>query len=371
MFVFVCAGCDAVLTAPLSQVELPDHAHQQYGNGIRSMPVLMESGTFAVEQEPWGPPWRRWEEFTQEEAEARGVYAPVWALSDALPGAVLMAPGDTRGTVLIPERAGGGGCCGLGGDEGPNTACQECGLPVATRIDDCSLWQTLWLAPEAVRRVPAGPAPEPLSWEEVVAERKFAPPTDELLDRWSPAWEPAIGAALAHLLVASEGRPVDVPGGLVASVFQRTLEGLLPPGEPGVPGRTPKKAVLAGPGLPAPDDTADIALVPRHPQTGETWRPPSGRPNALVPLAAAVWLYLAFESLAFEKEWLPVPATGGLPAGVLRDDPAPPTHSKWLFRPDMAAFIRTLSRLPEVRSPWLSEVYGELTSFGGRYRGLF
>ncbi|MFF8414808.1 hypothetical protein ACF05P_36155, partial [Streptomyces omiyaensis] len=100
MFVFVCAGCGAELTIPLSPVALPVHAHQKYGNGIL-LPVLMESGTFAVEPEPWGPPWRRWEEIDPGEAMVRGIHAPLYALSDSAPGAVVIAPGDTRGTVLI------------------------------------------------------------------------------------------------------------------------------------------------------------------------------------------------------------------------------------------------------------------------------
>lgn len=91
---------------------------------------------------------------------------------------------------------------------------------------------------------------------------------------------------------------------LTADTFGHTLDALLPPGPPA------KEVVLAGPGLPATD--ADIALVPPHPLTGKAWEP-SG-----VPLAAEVWL-----RLAFHHEELPVPATGGLPDGVLRDDPLP------------------------------------------------
>lgn len=36
-----------------------------------------------------------------------------------------------------------------GGGDGPNAACEAWGLLVATRIDDCSLWQAVWLAPDA------------------------------------------------------------------------------------------------------------------------------------------------------------------------------------------------------------------------------
>ncbi|MEU1785216.1 hypothetical protein ABZ553_04870 [Streptomyces sparsogenes] len=35
---------------------------------------------------------------------------------------------------------------------------------------------------------------------------------------WSPQWEAAAGRALAHLLVASEGRRVTVPDGLAGEV---------------------------------------------------------------------------------------------------------------------------------------------------------
>lgn len=175
MFVFVCAGCGAELTAPLSQVVLPVHAHQKYGNGIQ-LPVLMESGTFAVDSEPWGPPWRPWEEIHPDEAAARGVYAPVYALSDGAPGAIVIAPGDARDTVLIPEKRGGGYCCGLDGAAGPNMACLECALPVASRIDDCSLWQAIWLAPNAVRRLPVdGADAATLSWAELMAAGKGTP----------------------------------------------------------------------------------------------------------------------------------------------------------------------------------------------------
>lgn len=84
MFVFVCAGCGVELTAPLSQVCLPVHAHQVYGNGAQ-LPVLMETGTFAVDPEPWGPPWRKWEHIHPHEAAVRGVHAPVHAPPTARP----------------------------------------------------------------------------------------------------------------------------------------------------------------------------------------------------------------------------------------------------------------------------------------------
>src|SRR5690242_17232210 len=101
MVVFACTGCDAVLTAPVSRVALPVHADQQFGHEL--LPALLEPGTYAVNPEPSGPPWRRWEEVGADEAAARGVYAPVASLSYGPPGRVGVAPGDVRGTVLIPE----------------------------------------------------------------------------------------------------------------------------------------------------------------------------------------------------------------------------------------------------------------------------
>ncbi|MEU3897914.1 hypothetical protein [Streptomyces sp. NPDC045251] len=369
MFVFVCARCGAELTAPLSQVALPVHAHQKYGNGIQ-LPVLMEPGTFAVDPEPWGPPWRTWGEIHPEEATARGVYAPVYSLSDGAPGAIVIAPGDARGTLLIPENCGGY-CCGLDGADGPNMACEACGLPVASRIDDCSLWQAVWLAPGAVRRLSVdGADVAPLSWTELMAEGKSTPPFEPITARWgsrlglnhwwswSPRWEAAVGRALAHLLVASEGQLVTVPGGLIGEVFQRALDALLPAGPP------ERRAVLAGPGQPAPGRDADILLVPAHPQTGETWTPPGLAASAhLVPLPFGVWLWLAFP-----EPHLPIPASGGMPDGVLRDDPpAPRPH--YLFRADPESFRHALVRLPAVRSPWLREILENVAQH--RWVGLF
>ncbi|MDT0452453.1 hypothetical protein RM609_25675 [Streptomyces sp. DSM 40473] len=342
MTVFACAGCDAVLSAPLTEVALPDHAHQKWGNGVM-LPVLMESGTYAVDPEPSGPPWRPWHEVGEAEAASRGVFAPVYGLSYAAPGEIVVAPGDTRGTVLIPERCEGY-CCGLTGADGPNLACERCGRPVATRIDDCSLWQAVWFTPDAVRRLPVdGPVPWASGWEALARGPQGVPPLSRS-GAWSREWEAAVGAALAHVLVASEGAPVVVPDGLVADTFRRALDALLPQGAP------VKTLALAGPGLPAPDPAAGILLVPRHPLTGEAWRPPSGT-SRTAPLAAGMWTRLAFPG---ERPWQP--AAGGLPDGVLRDDPLPLLPDRF-FEPDDRVLLDTLARLPAVRQPWLRAVH--------------
>ncbi|MFF3158646.1 hypothetical protein [Streptomyces sp. NPDC057910] len=368
MFVFVCASCDTELTVPLSQVALPPHARPSYGNGVQ-LPVLMEPGTFAVDPDPWGGPWRTWDEIDPGEAEARGIYAPVYALSDSAPGAIVIAPGDIRGARLMPEKRGGA-CCGLDGADGPNLACVTCGLPVATRVDDCSLWQVVRLSSDAVYRILLdGVEAVPLSWKELTETGESTPPIEPIATwggrlgsshywSWSPQWEAAAGQALAHLLVASEGQPVKVPGGLTADVFQRALDALLPAGPP------TRRAVLAGPGRPAPDAGVDILLVPVHPQTGQTWAQASPAASVyLVPLPLGVWLWLTSP-----QPNLPVPASGGIPQDVLRDDPLPPRPNS-LFRADRGSFQHTLVRLPAARSPWLREILANLTQYTST--GLF
>ncbi|MFH8709244.1 hypothetical protein [Streptomyces rubrogriseus] len=372
VIVFVCAGCGAELTAPLSQVALPAHAHQKYGNGVQ-LPVLMEPGTFAVESESEsrGPSWPSWEKGAPDAADGPGIHASADGLlsGDAADSSVI-APGDTRGTVLIPEKSSGY-CCGLDGADGPNMACEVCGLPVASRIDDCSLWQAVWLAPNAVRRHAIGDtSPAPLPWADLTAGAMGTPPYEPITSwggrhfglyhwwSWSPRWEAAAGRGLAHLLAASGGRPVSVPHGLTAEVFQRALDALLSADGP------PLHAALAGPNLPAPGTDADLLLVPEHPQTGETWAPAGGTLAYLVPLPLGVWLWLAFPEPHLPAD----PPPQVLPAELLRDDPPSPRPGH-LFRIDAGVFRHTLLRLPAAGDPWLREVLENLPTYART--GLF
>lgn len=341
MTVFGCVGCGAVLTASVSEVALPVHAHQMYGHEL--LGVLMEPGTYAVDPEPSGPPWRKWAEVGADEAEARGVYAPVFSLSYGPAEAIVVAPGDVRGAVVIPERCDGY-CCGLDGRDGPNLACEQCGRAVATRIDDCSLWQAVWLDPRAVRRLHHDDPPRLIiDWEMLREQRPGVPPTAPAGD-WSPLWAAAVAAALAHLLAVSGGSRVNIPDGPVAEPFRRALETLLPPGPPA------RTLTLAGPGLSA--SAPDIALVPQHPQTGEAWPAPDTR--EAVPLAADVWMYLAFQ-----PDRRPVTRKRGTFDGVRRYGP-PPLLPYWWFRPDWKVFLRTLARRTEVRQPWLRAIYDQV-----------
>ncbi|WP_343230813.1 hypothetical protein [Yinghuangia seranimata] len=341
---FVCGRCGAELTVAVERVALPVHAHQRYGCDL--MPVLMESGTYAVDPEPSGWPWRPWAEVTADEAAARGLFAPVPVLSFGPAGAVVVAPSDTRGTVVIPERRGGF-CCGLDGRDGPNLACEGCGQAVATLLDDHARWRAVWLDPEAVSRIPdVAPSRPPDTWDTLLRDRPGTPPRDGL-GWWEPEWYAAVGFALAHLLAMSGGVPVGVPDGLVAQTFRRALRVLLPAGPPRL------TLALAGPGLPE-EPGAGLLLVPQHPQTAGTWRPeapPKAPEPDVVPIPFDVWRHMAFPAGK-----APMPVSGRLPDGVLRDDyPSlpPPTQ----FRPDERLFFATLARLPEVRTPWLRAFY--------------
>ncbi|WP_230686986.1 hypothetical protein [Catellatospora vulcania] len=340
---FACATCGSALTVPLTQVPLPAHAGQHYSHEL--LGALMEPGTYAVRPYPAGPPWRRWDEVGETEAAARGVYAPVYSLSDGPPGAVAVAPGDVRGTAFIPDRLDGY-CYGVDGREGPNLACERCGTPVATRIDDCASWQAVWLEPQAIQLLPAASPPSPpLGWETLRRHRPETPPV-ELDGSWDPRSEAAVGVALAHLLAASGGACVTVPDGPVAAMFRRALDFMCPPGP------SARTLVLGGPGLPAV--TAAIALVPQHPQTGEHWAEPGAA--AVVSLAWDVWAYLAFH-----RERRPVPGGGALRDEIHRDDP-PPRLPNLMFQPDRDLFLFTLARLPEVGQLAVRAIYDRVNT---------
>ena len=369
MFVFVCAGCGAGLTTPLSQVALPVHAHQKYGNGIQ-LPVLMESGTFAVDPEPWGPPWRRWEEIDPDEAEARGIYAPVYALSDGAPGAIVIAPGDTRGTVLIPEK-GGGSCCGLDGADGPNMACEACGLPVASRIDDCSLWQAVWLAPNAVRRLPVdGVDAAPLSWAELTAEGKGTPPFEPIATVGIAAgaeplvvMEPAVGGGSrpgARPPAGGLGRPAG--------------EGPGRPDRGSVPTRARRPAARGSAGAARRPGGTGTARPRRRTPTSSSCRSirrrgrPGPRPTRLPRHTRCRCRSGCGCGWPSPSRTCPSPRRAACltaSSATTRSRRAPVTCSGL----DRETFQHTLVRLSAVRSPWLRDIFENLTQF--MYVGLF
>lgn len=337
----MCAGCGTELTAPVARVALPVHTH--YGAWEKLHPPLMEPATYAVEPRPTGPPWRLWDEVGEERAAEQGVFLPQYSVSFGRRNRIVIAPGDSRRMVFIPERCEGY-CTGIDGRDGPNLACEHCGRAVATRMDDCGVWQTVWLEPDAVRRLPSGgPAVPVPGWDELDLEPYALEPL-ELDGSWNRRWEAAVTVALAHLVVACEGRPVELPGPL-AELLGDTVADYLPAGPPAL------TASLAGPRTPVLRPGGDVLLVPRHPITGEPWRPPNGA-APVVPLDIAVWARLVLPG-----ETSPLPASGTLPAGVLRDDYPLPLHPWRGFLPHHRAFQDTLSRLPAIRRPELRPYY--------------
>jgi hypothetical protein len=140
-----------------------------------------------------------------------------------------------------------------------------------------------------------------------------------------------------------------VPDGPIATVFRRPLDLLLPGGDQPRPqvdgGGGPRTLGLTGPGLPAAG--TDLALVPRHPETGDLWRPPA--PVAPVPLA-----YDAWHHLAFHVDHRPLAGLDVTPPEAHGREPVP-AH----FHPDCDIFRATLARLPEVRRPWLRRIFDE------------
>ncbi|MFD4554343.1 hypothetical protein ACFWP5_08435 [Streptomyces sp. NPDC058469] len=307
----------------------------------------MEPATYAVDPQPTGAPWRLWNEVGAEAAARQGVFAPVYSVCFGARNRIVIAPGDSRSMTLIPDKCEGY-CRGVDGRAGPNLACERCERAVATRLDDCGMWQTVWLEPNAVVRRPSGlAAGPPPDWDDLERTEHRVPPI-ELDGSWSRRWEAAVGVALAHLVAVTEDRPVNLPAGPLAGLLGHAVGRYLA-GGPGA-----RSLDLAGPGIQLPRPRPDVLLVPRHPLTGASWRQP-GHEGAVVPLDSGVWAYLAHPG-----ETSPMPATGGLPEGVLRDDYPLPLRPWRPLTPHHRAFEDTLVRLPAVRAPRL-----------GRYRDAY
>lgn len=173
---FACAGCGTELTTPVSRVALPVHTH--HGGWEELHPPLMEPATYAVDPRPTGPPWRLWEEVGEDAAARQGVYAPVYSVSFGARNRIAIAPGDSQSMTLIPEKCEGY-CHGVDGRAAPNLACEGCGQAVATRMDDCGMWQTVWLEPDAVERRPSGiPAGRSPDWDDLERAEHRVPPVE-------------------------------------------------------------------------------------------------------------------------------------------------------------------------------------------------
>ncbi|MFL9678026.1 hypothetical protein [Streptomyces sp. KL110A] len=231
MDVLVCAGCGAELSVPVERVALPPEAHASGHHAW--MPALMEPGTYAVDPDPWGRPWRRREEIGASEAAALGVYAPLYAVATGPRNVIVLAPGDTRGTRLLPERSGDS-CLGIVAGDEPSLLCAGCGLGVGFREDDCGVWQTVRYDPGGVVRRSLGvPAP--------AAPVRPLPPVDPE-GGWDLRWTAAAGTALARLLAASGGRAPVLPPASRPRCSAGPSNGCSRPGRPARPSAWPAPA---------------------------------------------------------------------------------------------------------------------------------
>ena len=137
--VFKCRQCRARLSVPVLLAALPGEAATPDVTpaGV-SCPPRMAPGTYAIDDEPFGPP-----------------YVPAgdgrYRVSGGPQGTFVLASGDVAGTVPVSDPARRNGCCGPDGMDGPNLECAGCGALVATEVADCWTWQEVRLYPDAVR----------------------------------------------------------------------------------------------------------------------------------------------------------------------------------------------------------------------------
>jgi hypothetical protein len=123
------------VTNEVTLVEMP-------GPGQDGKPT-MRPGTYAVDDEPFGPPYVS----VPAGGPAALTYADVLA-ADGARGTVVLHPDD-----LVIERhwisGRAVGCCGPAGMDGPNLKC-ACGSEIATEVNDCYTPHEVRLEPTQV-----------------------------------------------------------------------------------------------------------------------------------------------------------------------------------------------------------------------------
>lgn len=147
---FQCRGCRRAVTPTLTERPLPGfasadgwyrrEASPMDGRGHTTEPMVrMPPGTFAVDPDPFGPPYLP--------DESSGLL-----VESGPSGTLVLNPGDGLGLQEHPDiRMRRGYCCGTDGEWGPNLVC-ACGAVVATLTSDCYQVQELRLRPDAVER---------------------------------------------------------------------------------------------------------------------------------------------------------------------------------------------------------------------------
>lgn len=145
MTAFACGTCGLVVTADVSEVSFP-HDAEVCDERPDPQPRVRQ-GTFALDPEPFGPPFEPLPDNPQ-------------VLVSAGPrGTVLVHPDDVLALRRHSDRRRLNGCCRLDGLDGPNLVCAGCGAEIATEQSDCWVsWHDLRLQPDAVIAVEAGRA---------------------------------------------------------------------------------------------------------------------------------------------------------------------------------------------------------------------
>lgn len=143
MTVFLCSKCGTAITPELSELAaIPDVSDDECDRDkeTRRAPSTVPRGHYAIDPEPWGPPYVAQDE--QEDPKPAQSRGPVvcrdegFVISAGSRQTVLVHPDDAAGLQPLPNWENSNGCCGATGDEGLNRAC-PCGAPVATLAADC------------------------------------------------------------------------------------------------------------------------------------------------------------------------------------------------------------------------------------------
>ncbi|MFF2523421.1 hypothetical protein [Streptomyces liangshanensis] len=142
MTVFYCAKCGAELSAGL--VALPTvpgrlPKERDRDRRTRLAPSTVPRGRYAVDPEPWGPPYRP---ARPGEEAGTGEWTPplppgmTGMVFDGPRNTVIVHPDDVPGLREVRAAGAHWGCCGPLGTGGRNMAC-GCGTLVGTLVADC------------------------------------------------------------------------------------------------------------------------------------------------------------------------------------------------------------------------------------------
>lgn len=143
MTVFLCSTCGTAITRELVELSaIPDVSDNEHDRDkqTRRAPSTMPKGHYAIDPEPWGPPYVvQDDQENPKPAQSRG---PVvcgeegFIISVGSRYTVVVHPEDTPDLQPLPGWKNSSGCCGPAGNEGLNRAC-ACGAPIATLAADC------------------------------------------------------------------------------------------------------------------------------------------------------------------------------------------------------------------------------------------